>query len=74
MKKYLTLISCVALFSAFNAQAAMSYECYGYKDGKPVSALSSHVTVMADSKAEAEVKAIKKYEENGTKVDYVNCR
>jgi hypothetical protein len=56
---------------------ADTYTCYRYKNGKPT---GGHVKVKANSKYEAEKKAMEKYRKmhdslfGGFKADYVNCK
>lgn len=72
MKK-ISLFAVMASVLAFASQAhaGMSYTCYNYVDGKPT---GGTVTVVADSKAEADKKAEQKYKEIGVRSDYVNCK
>ena len=49
---------------------SMSYECWGYKDGKPW----KMVKVSASSKSEAEQKAWQKFQSMGLSPDSVNCK
>ncbi|WP_230656342.1 hypothetical protein [Psychrobacter sp. I-STPA10] len=71
MKKFASLIAVSALFVfSSQAQASYSYECSRYVDGSPT---GGHVKVVADSKSEAEQKAMQKYKELKLRTDYVKC-
>ncbi len=51
---------------------AMEWVCYRYVDGE---ATGGYVKVYADSKYEAEKKALKKYRDDlGYRTDYVKCK
>jgi heme A synthase len=52
------------------ANASMSYECWVYKNGKPM--WMTHVS--ADSKSQAESKAVVKFRDLGRKGDYIKCK
>lgn len=71
MKKLVSLMAVSALLAlSSQAQAGTSYECSRYVDGAPT---GGHVKVVADSKAEAEQKAMQKYKEMNLRTDYVKC-
>ncbi len=69
MKKLLAVLPLAFVLNS-PAHATMTYECYAYVDGEPT---GGFVKVSADSKSEAEIKAMKKYKEIKVKADYVNC-
>lgn len=72
MKKF-TIVLGLALYATLLAggASAQTYECYRYIKGHPT---GSYVNIKADSKTDAEVKALKKMAKLGGKVDSVNCK
>jgi len=69
MKKI--LVSIVALgMMVSSANASMSYECWMYKNGKPM----WYVTVSADNKSEAQSKATAKFRNLDRSGDYIKCK
>lgn len=66
----LTSASQAAPSHAYTTQAASNYTCYRYVDGKPT---GGFVKISADSKSEAEAKALAWYQKEGMRVDYVVC-
>jgi len=66
----LFLVALVAGVFASSANASMSYECWMYKDGKPW----VYTMISANSKVEAESKAVGKFRELGRNGDYIKCK
>lgn len=66
----LTSVSQAAPSHPYTSQAASTYTCYRYVDGRPS---GGFVKISADSKSEAEAKALAWYQKEGMKVDYVVC-
>ena len=61
----------VAIFIlTVGANASLRYECWVYKNGKPM--WMTHVT--ADNKSQAESKAVVKFRDLGRKGDYIKCK
>jgi len=65
----LFLVAIVAGIFTSSASASMKYECWMYKDGSPW----KMTYIYADSKSEAESKAIAKFRELGRNGDYIKC-
>jgi len=69
MKKLIFVLLINAFFSNIFAS---EWICYRYVDGEPT---GGYVKVYADSKYEAEKKALKKYRDDlGYRTDYVKCK
>jgi len=68
MNKLLVIAFLAGIFTS-SASASMSYECWMYKDGSPW----KMTYVSANSKSEAESKAVVKFRDLGRNGDYVKC-
>jgi len=68
MNKLLLVAFLAGIFTS-SASASMSYECWMYKDGSPW----KMTYVSANSKSEAESKAVVKFRDLGRNGDYVKC-
>jgi hypothetical protein len=68
MKKLLLSIAVLGTMATV-ANASMSYECWMYKDGKPM----WYINVSADNKSEATSKAYPRFKDLGRSGDYVKC-
>lgn len=70
MKKIITAIMAIGMMSSA-LSASMSYECWGYKNGKP----EWWISISAESKSEAESLAMAKFKnELDRNPDYVKCK
>ncbi|WP_227429005.1 hypothetical protein [Psychrobacter sp. I-STPA6b] len=67
----LMVIMTSLFFFVSPTQTGTRYECARYVDNRPT---GGYVKVYAESKEEAEQKALKKYDEMGYRVDYVICK
>jgi len=66
----LFLVALIAGTFTMSASASMNYECWMYKDGGPW----KMTYVSADSKSEAERKAVDKFRDLGRNGDYIKCK
>jgi hypothetical protein len=72
MKKlFLTGILLASIGFASNYTFASTWVCYRYVNGEPT---GGFIKVEADSKEEAEVKALKEYKKLGYTLDDVKCK
>lgn len=69
MKKVLIAAMALGMWVS-SANASMSYECWVYKNGKPMWMMH----VSADNKSQAESKAVVKFRDLGRKGDYIKCK
>lgn len=65
-----TMMAVAVLSASFPSFASMRYSCHRYVGGEWQDA----TYVSANSKNEAEAKALQKYHDMGYKVDYVECK
>lgn len=68
--KRIIFLSCLMLLAAGAAFAAMKYECYSYRNGKP----HKMVHVVADNNAQAVELACEKFKKLDILYDYVKCK
>lgn len=69
MKKLVAIFLITAFYSS-SAVASLKYECWRYVSGSS----EGMTNFTANSKAEAEKLAFKKFKKIGKKVDYVKCK
>ena len=69
MKKVIVTIMALGMMASA-ANAGMKYECWMYKDGKPW----KMTYLVADSKSQAESKAVAKFRDLGRNGDYIKCK
>ena len=68
MKKLLLTFLLITLSSA---SYAYTYTCYRYVNGHPT---GTWLSIKADSKSEANIKAYNRMKELGGRVDYAKCK